>query len=87
VDAGNHVLDWGPDPPNGKGQILRGEGATHCIRNTLCGVCTVTCVKMTDLIVMSFGLWARTRPRNHELDGDRDHPTRRGNFGEKDHPL
>jgi len=29
----------------------------------------VTCAKTAEPIVMPFGLWARTGPKNHELDG------------------
>jgi len=29
VVPGNHVLDWGPDPPMGRGNF-EGEGASHC---------------------------------------------------------
>ena len=29
VGQGNHVLDWGPDPP-WQGAFLKGEGAAHC---------------------------------------------------------
>jgi len=42
----------------------------------------VTCKKTAEPIVMPFGLWARTGPRSHELDGSRS-PMRRGNYGEK----
>jgi len=31
-------------------------------------------------IEMRFGRLSRVGPRNHVLDGDRDHPTGRGNF-------
>ena len=27
VGESHHVLDWGPDPPHGKGQFWSGEGA------------------------------------------------------------
>ena len=30
VGTGNHVLDGGPEPPHGKGQIFGGELAFHC---------------------------------------------------------
>jgi len=33
------------------------------------GHSAVTCVKTTEPIVMPFGLWARTGPRNHKLGG------------------
>jgi len=49
-----------------EGAILRGEGAAHC---EVWGDFVVTCAKTAEPIVMPFGLWARTGPRNHELDG------------------
>jgi len=69
VGPGNHVLDWGQDPP-WEGAIFRGKAAHYKVW----GHSVVTCAKMAEPIVMPFGLWARTCPRNHELDGDRDPP-------------
>jgi len=45
----------------------------------------VTCVKMAEPIVMPFGLWAQTGPRNHELDGDQI-PHEKGQFWGKGAP-
>jgi len=75
-------LDCGPDPPMGMGNF-EGEmgGPLYSIRDT-----AVTCEKMAEPIVMPFRLWARTGPRNHELDGVRI-PMRRGSFGGKGRPL
>jgi len=47
----------------------------------------VTCAKTAESIVMPFGLWDRTGPRNHELDGGPDPTVRRGNFLRKGRPL
>ena len=79
VGPRNHVLDWGPDPPG----HFEGEAAAHC---KVQGYSAVTCVKMAELIVMLFGLWARTGPRNRELDGVQI-PHEKGQFWEKGHPL
>jgi len=40
----------------------------------------VTYAKMLEQIIIPFGLWAWTGPRNHKLDGCRDLPMKRGNF-------
>ena len=56
-------------------------GPLYSIRDT-----AVTCEKMAEPIVMPFRLWARTGPRNRELDGVQI-PMRRGNFGGKGRPL
>ena len=32
------------------------------------------CAKMAELMVITFGLWAQTGPRNHVLDGGPDPP-------------
>ena len=68
---------WGPDPP-WEWAILSGKG--HLIvkyRDTL----RSPCKKTSDLIMMPFGLWAWTGPRNHKLDGVPDPP------GEKWSPV
>ena len=63
----NRVLDWGTAPPR-EGTILRGEGAAIVkYRHS-----AVTYVKTAEPIVMPFGLWVWTGPRNHELDGGPD---------------
>jgi len=67
----NHVSDWGPYPPICEGAILRGKGL-HCKVYGHSKVSTGTCAKTAEPIVMPFELWAQTRPRNHELDGDPD---------------
>ena len=59
---------WGPDPPHGKGQFW-GNGAP--IVKCSGTLRSITCAKAAELIVMRFG-WARTGPRNHELDGGPD---------------
>ena len=66
VGPENHVLDGGPDPPNGNGQILGGEWASHC---KIWGHSMVVCAKTSEPIGMPFGLWARMGRRNHVLDG------------------
>jgi len=43
-----------------------GEKASHC---KVWGHSAVICVTSAEPIKMLFGLWARTGPRNHELDG------------------
>jgi len=61
LGPGNHVLD-------GKGQFWGGKG--HLIvkyRES-----EVTCAKTAEWILMPFGLWAWTGPRNHELNGGPD---------------
>jgi len=79
VVPGNHVLDWAPDSPMGRGNF-KGKGATHC---KVWGHSAVTCAKTAELIVMPRGLWAWTGPRNHELDGGSYPPMRMENFGER----
>jgi len=79
VAPGNHVLDWGPDPP-WEGVILRCKWRPVVkYRDTL----QLLSAKTAEPIVMPFGLWAQTRQRNHKLDGDPDAPRRRGSFGGK----
>jgi len=56
------MLDGVQIPP---GQFFWERGA-HC---KLYGHSVVTCVKSAEPIVMPFGPWAWTGPRNHELDG------------------
>jgi len=51
------------------------------IRYLAMGHSAVTCAKITEPIVMQFGLWAWSGSRNHELDGVQI-PTR-SNFGER----
>jgi len=43
----------------------------------------VICAKMAELMVMLFGLWAQTGPRNHKLDGGADPPWEGAVFGER----
>jgi len=50
-------------------------------------VTLVSPAKMAEPIEMPFGLWTRVGSRNRVLDGGPDLPMRRGNFGEKSHPL
>ena len=72
VGPGNRVFDWCPPRSPREGTILRGRGGlAHC---KVQGHSAVTCAKMAELIMMLFGLWARTGPRNHELDGGPDPP-------------
>jgi len=54
----NHVLDWGPDPPMGRGSFEWEGRPIVKYRDTV-----VTCVKMAKQVVMPFGLWARTGQR------------------------
>ena len=72
VSPGNHVVDWGPDPPR-EGAILRGR-ESHC---KLLGHSAVTCTKTAQPIVVScaetaesidlpFGLWTRVGQRKHK---------------------
>jgi len=62
--------------PYGKGQFLREEGASHC---KVKGHSAVTCAKTAGPNVTLYGLWARTDPRNHELNGGPD-PREKGQF-------
>jgi len=43
---------------------LREEEATHYKAHSV-----VICAKTAELMVMLFGLWAQTGPKNHKLDG------------------
>jgi len=72
VSPGNHVLDWGPDPP-WEGAILRGR-ESHC---KVWGHSAVTCTKTAEPIVVScaetpepidlpFELWTRVGQRKHK---------------------
>jgi len=64
VGPGSHVLDGAPDHP-WEGAIL-GIGAAFCkVYNT---DTAVICAKTAELMVMTFGLWAWTGPRNRKLD-------------------
>jgi len=75
---------WGVQIPYGKGQF-GGKGAPIVkYRDTLRSHVQKQ-LNSSEPIMMP--LWARTGPRNHELDGGTDLPMRRGNFGGKGHPL
>ena len=50
------------------------------------GHSTITCAKTDEPIVMLFGLWARTGPKNHEFDGAQI-PRDKGQFWGKGRPL
>ena len=53
-------------------QISRWEGVIFGERGANCkvyGHSAVACTKTAEPIVMPFGLWAGTGPRNHKLDG------------------
>ena len=50
------MLDRVPDPHTGSGNFWRK------------GHSAVTCAKTAEPIVMPFRWWARTGPKNHELD-------------------
>jgi len=51
-----------------------------CLSVGLCRSGTlVSPAKTAEAIVVPFGLWARTQPRNHELVRDRD-PREKGQF-------
>jgi len=64
------------------GKAILAERGSHVkYRNT-----AVTCVKTAELIVMLFGLWAQSDPRNHELDGVQI-AHEKGQFWGKGHPL
>jgi len=56
------------------------EGVAHC---KVYGHSAVTCVEMAEPTVMLFGLWARTGPRNHELDEGSDPPWKGRILGER----
>ena len=70
----NHVLDGVQIPP-WEGAIL-GEMGAHC---KVLGHSAVACAKTAEPIVMMFGLWDRTGPRNHELNGGPD-PHEKGQY-------
>jgi len=55
--------------PMGRGNFEGERGVSLWSRDT-----AVTCAKTAEPIVMPFGFWARTGPRNHELDGGPDPP-------------
>ena len=44
-------------------------------------------MKTAEMIVMLFGLWARTGPRNHEFDGVQILPHNTGQFWGKGLPI
>jgi len=63
LGPGNHVLNGVQIPPQ-KEAILRGRGhLTVKYRES-----AVTCAKTAERIMMPFGLWAWTGPRNQESD-------------------
>jgi len=47
----------------------------------------IICAKTAEPMVMPFALWARTSPRNHELDDGADPHGKGQFFGGKGHPL
>jgi len=66
----------------GRGNF-EGEAAADCkvLKHSL-----VICAKMAEMMVMPFGLWAETGPRNHKLGGVQ-FPHGKGQFWGKGAPI
>jgi len=57
-------IRWGSRSPMRSGNFEGGEGRPIVkYRDT-----ELICAKMAELMVITFGLWAQTGPRNHKLD-------------------